>query len=196
MAYQGGPIVRSSGTRLAGTGAALAALILAGCSQVLPLGRSPAAVAPPRHLAAPIVMQAALIAPRELGTPCPAGYTTIPALGSNSAGPPNECYRPTGNPATFTSATVTVDWQPAQWVLRVSLLPPDATALKAIIATANESRDDLVAIVAGKAWTISGMQQLQNGQFEIVAGSSKGRALQSQRELLHSASTLKVTQAS
>jgi hypothetical protein len=187
MAYQGGPIVRRSGTRLAGTGAALAALVLAGCSQVLPLGTSPAPIAPPRHLASPIVMQAALIKQRELGTACPAEYTTIPALGNNSSGPPNECYRLTGDPATFTSATVIVDWQPALWVLRINLLPPDAAALTAIVATTNESRDDIVVTVAGKAWTISRMQQLPNGQFEIVAGSSKGKALQCQRELLHSA---------
>jgi hypothetical protein len=132
-------------------------------------------------------MQAALIKQTELGAACPAGYTTIPALGNNSAGPPDDCYRLTGNPATFTSATVTVDWQPALWVLRINLLPPDAAALTAIIATTNEPRDVIVVIVAGKAWTISGMQQLPNGQFEIVAGSSKGKALQSQRELLHSA---------
>lgn len=178
--------MRRSGTRLAGTGAALAALVLAGCSQVLPLGTSPAATPVPRHLAAPIAVQAALAKPRELGAACPAGYATIPALGSNSAGPPNECYRLTGTPATFTSAAVIVAWQPAQWVLRIGLLRPDAAALAAIIATASESSDDLVASVAGKAWTISGMRQLHNGQFEIVAGSSKGNALQSQRELLHS----------
>ncbi len=119
----------------------------------------------------------ALIKQRELGTACPAGYTTIPALGNNSSGPPNECYRLTGDPATFTSATVIVDWQPALWVLRINLLPPDAAALTAIIATTNESGDDIVAIVAGKAWTISGMHQLPNGQFEIVAGSSKEESL-------------------
>ncbi len=80
-----------------------------------------------------------------------------------------------------------MDWQPDLWVLRINLLPPDAAALTAIIATTNESRDDIVVIVAGKAWTVSGMQQLPNGQFEIVAGSSKGKALQCQRELLDSA---------
>lgn len=179
--------MRRSGRRLAGAGTALAALVLAGCSHILPLGTSPAATPVPRQLTSPIVMQAALTRQRELGAACPAGYTTIPALGNNSAGPPNECYRLTGNPATFTSAVVTVDWQPAQWVLRIGLLPPDAAALTEIIATTNESHDDIVAIVAGKDWTIYGIHQLPNGQFEIVAGSSKGKALQSQRELLHSA---------
>ena len=187
MAYQGGPIVRRSGTRLAGAGAALAALVLAGCSQVLPLGTSPAATPVPRHLGSAIVMQAALTKQRELGAACPAGYTAIPALGTSGPGALAECDRLTGNPVTFTSAAVNVDWQPAQWVLRIGLLPPDAAALTAIIATTNESRDDLVVIAAGKAWIISGMRQLQNGQFQIVAGSSKGKALQSQRELLHSA---------
>jgi hypothetical protein len=200
MTYRGGRLVQGSGRRPARAGLALAglALTVAGCGHVLPLGL--AAIPVPSHLASAIVMQPALVAPSRApagpGAPaaggCPAGYATLPAADQppGSAG----CYRKLGPPATFTTAAVTVfhqpagpHGQPAKYVLRVTLPPPQAAALTAITTNAAGTQEQLAIIIAGQAWgAFVTLKPFTNGEFEIPAQSLQ-QALQLQRILLEPA---------
>jgi hypothetical protein len=189
MASKGKTGRARTGRRPAGAAViAFAALALAaaGCGHVLPLGTASAAVPAPTPLASAIALQPALIQRKAPAGACPAGYTAFPPLGSDYPWSPTVCDRLTGEPVAFTSAVVAVDWQPNLWVLRI--IPPaaDAAALSASITTADESRHDLAATVAGKTWILPGLQPLRDGQFDIVA-TSKSQALQFQRILLHRA---------
>jgi hypothetical protein len=190
--------VRRIGWRPAGAGVALAvlALIVAGCSQVLPLGPAPVS----SHLATAIALQPVLSQPRKPAGGCAPGYTALsgsdfPLAAAPVAAPANAapglCYRKTGQPATFTSAAVSLyqqpagpHGQPAVYLLRIALPAGEGPPLTAISTKAFDSRDQLATIVAGKIWNISEVvQPFINGQFEIAL-PTKSQALQLQRILL------------
>jgi hypothetical protein len=193
MTYQGWRIVRGPGRRHAGAGVALAAIVLAvaGCSQALPLGPTPAAQ---HHLATAIVLQTVRSQPSVAGT-CPAGYTTLPGPGTDNPsapGGPGGCYHKTGTPVTITSAAVTYfqqpasNQQPANYGLFITLPAAGRSALLAITTKAFHSGDPLATIVAGKTWSIAGAGgPFTGGQFEIPAQSAK-QALQLLRILIPS----------
>jgi preprotein translocase subunit SecD len=103
------------------------------------------------------------------------------------------CFRPLGQPVTFTSAGVTMDQQPggsqplphpAMWELRITLPTAEAAELATITTRVAGTQDQLAIIVAGQTWgmPVTG-QPLTTGQFVILL-HSRNEALQLQRILL------------
>jgi hypothetical protein len=187
MARRGGRIARGLGRHPAGAGIAVAALALtcAGCSQILPLGPAPPA---PRHLASAVILQLVLSQPPADG--CPDGYTTLAAPFTDYPEVPDACYRKIGKPVTFTSAAVTMAYQPAThhqpalYGLNLTLSAAEAAALTAITTKAFDSRDQMAVSTAGKTWgvfTTGG--PFTSGQFGILV-ESENQALQLQRILI------------
>jgi hypothetical protein len=185
MARRGGRIARGLGRHPAGAGIAALALTCAGCSQILPLGPAPPA---PRHLASAVILQLVLSQPPADG--CPDGYTTLAAPFTDYPEVPDACYRKIGKPVTFTSAAVTMAYQPAThhqpalYGLNLTLSAAEAAALTAITTKAFDSRDQMAVSTAGKTWgvfTTGG--PFTSGQFGILV-ESENQALQLQRILI------------
>jgi hypothetical protein len=199
-------IAAAAGTALVGL-----ALTVAGCSQALPLGPTPAsgpahlAPAPaPTRLASAIVLQPGLTDPGVLVGKCPAGSVALSGPGAivgpaASAGPvtspstPNGvCFRTLGKPVTFTTAGVAVAEQPggsqpvqhpASWVVRVYLPAAEAAELGAVTTKLAGTQDQLAIIIGGQTWGMPvTLQPLTTGEFSISA-QSKNQALQVQRLL-------------
>ena len=189
MACRGGRIARGPGRRLAGAGIAVAALALAcaGCSHILPLGPAPPA---PRHLASAVTLQLVLSQPPSPAGRCPAGYTTLSAPFTDYPEVPDACYRNLGKPVTFTSAAVTMAYQPATnlqpalYGLNFTLPAAGAAALTAITTKAFDTRDQMAVSTAGKTWGVfMTAGPFTNGQFGILV-QSENQALQLQRILI------------
>ena len=186
---QTGRLVRRSGGRPAGAGIAVAvvALTCAGCSQVLPLGPAPPAS---RHLASAIILQLAVSQPPSPTGGCPSGYTTLAAPFPDFPEVPPACYRTLGEPVTFTSAAVTMSYepaanqQPAAYGVNVTVPAAGKAALTAITTKAFDSRDQLTVSTAGKTWNVTMTAgPSTNGQFGILV-QSKTQAVQLQRILI------------
>jgi hypothetical protein len=206
MNIQGGRIVRRSGSRAAGVGAALAltglALALAGCSQALPLGPAPATPPAPVRLAAAIVMQPGQTDPDASVGDCPAGSVTLSGpgamrnapIGTSPSSPGGVCFRELGKAVTFTTAGVTVYLQPARtqpapqpasWNVAVNLPAAEAAALTKITTKLAGTQDQLAIIVAGQTWAMPlTLQPLTHGEF-VIDAQDKDAALQLQRLLIH-----------
>jgi len=189
MACRGGRIARGPGRRLAGAGIAVAALALAcaGCSHILPLGPAPPA---PRHLASAVTLQLVLSQPPAPAGGCPAGYTTLSAPFTDYPEVPDACYRNLGKPVTFTSAAVTMAYQPATsqqpalYGLNFTLPAAEAAALTAITTKAFDTRDQMAVSTGGKTWGVfMAAGPFTNGQFGILV-QSENQALQLQRILI------------
>lgn len=189
MARRGGRIARRPGRRPAGAGIAAAALALtcAGCSHILPLGPAPPA---PRHLASAVSLQLVLSQSPSPADRCPAGYTTLTAPFTDYPEVPDACYRKLGKPVTFTSAAVTMAYQPAanqqpaQYGLNFTLSAAQAAALTAITTKAFDSRDQMAVSTGGKTWGVfMTAGPFSNGQFGIMV-QSENQALQLQRTLI------------
>jgi hypothetical protein len=184
--------MRGSGRRPAGAGIAVAAVALtcAGCSQVLPLGPAPPAS---RHLASAIILQLVLSQPPSPTGGCSSGYTTLAAPFPDFPEVPPACYRKLGKPVTFTSAAVTMAYQPAAnrqpatYGVNFTLPAAETAALTAITTKAFASRDQLAVSTAGKTWNVTMTAgPSTNGQFGILV-QSKAQAVQLQRILITSA---------
>jgi hypothetical protein len=191
MTRRGERIARGPGRRPAGAGIAVAALALAcaGCSHVLPLGPAPPA---PRHLASAVILQLVLSQPPSPAGGCPAGYATLSAPFTDYPEVPDACYHDLGQPATFTSAAVTMAYQPAisqqpaMYGLNLTLSADQAAALTAITTKAFDTRDQMALSIAGKTWGVFlTAEPLTNGQFGILV-QSENQALQLQRILIPS----------
>ena len=190
MTQQGGPAVPRSGKRPAGAGVALAAaaLTVAGCSQALPVGPTPAAQ---HHLASAIVLQIVHSQPSTPAGGCPTGSARLPKAAEQSPGS-GQCYRRIGKPLTITSAAVTyvqqpaANQQPASYGLGITVSGTDKAALLAITTKAYHSRDQIAIIAAGKTWAVPNVAAPFTGRFEIPAQNAK-QALQLQRTLAPSA---------
>jgi len=190
MTEQGGATVRRSGRRPAGAGIALAAaaLTVAGCSQALPVGPTPAAQ---HHLASAIVLQIVQGRPSTPAGSCPAGYARLPKAAEQSPGT-GQCYRRIGKPLSITSAAVTylqqpaANQQPANYGLGIKVSAADKGALLAITTKAYHSQDLIAIIAVGKTWAVHDWAGPFTGQFEIPAQNAK-QALQFQRTLIPSA---------
>jgi len=189
MACRGGRIARGPGRRPAGAGIAVAALALAcaGCSHILPLGPAPPA---PRHLASAVTLQLVLSQPPAPAGGCPAGYTTLSAPFTDYPEVPDACYRNLGKPVTFTSAAVTMAYQPATsqqpalYGLNFTLPAAEAAALTAITTKAFDTRDQMAVSTGGKTWGVfMAAGPFTNGQFGILV-QSENQALQLQRILI------------
>jgi len=189
MACRGGRSTRGPGRRPAGAGIAVAALALAcaGCSHILPLGPAPPA---PRQLASAVILQRVLSQPRSPAGGCPPGYTTLSAPFTDYPEVPDACYRNLGKPVTFTSAAVTMAYQPAThqqpalYGLNLTLSAAEAAALTAITTKAFESRDEMAVSTAGKTWGVFMTGgPFTSGQFGIMV-QSENQALQLQRILI------------
>jgi hypothetical protein len=182
--------VRRPGRRPTGAGIALAtaSLTIAGCSQALPLGPTPATQ---HHLASAIVLQVVLGQPSSPAGSCPAGSARLPRAAEEFPGSA-QCYRRIGKPLRITSAAVryvqqpAANQQPANYGLVISVPAADRAALLAITTTAYHSRDPLAVIVAGKTWGIPNVAGPFTGRFEIPAQSAN-QALELQRTLIPSA---------
>ena len=185
---------------------ALAGLVLtvAGCSQALPLGPTPAAPPAPSRLASAIVLQPGLTDPGTSVGKCPAGSVALSGPGATGgppagAGPvtspstPNGvCFRTLGEPVTFTTAGVAVAEQPARsqpvpqpasWVVRINLSAAEAAELASITTRLAGTQDQLAIIIAGQTWAMPvTLQPLTGGEFSFGA-ESKSQALQVQRLL-------------
>lgn len=180
---------RRPGRRPAGAGIAVAAFALAcaGCSQILPLGPAPPA---PRHLASAVILQLVLAQPPSPSGGCPAGYTTLSAPFTDYPEVPDACYHDLGQPATFTSAAVTMAYQPAagqqpaMYGLNLTLSADQTAALTAITTKAFDTRDQMAVSIAGKTWGVfMTAAPLTNGQFGILV-QSENQALQLERTLI------------
>jgi len=121
---------------------------------------------------------------------CPAGYTTLTAPFTDYPEVPDACYRTLGKPVMFTSAAVTMAYQPAtnqqpaQYGLNFTLPAAEAAALTAITTKAFDSRDQLAISTAGKTWGVTlTAGPFTNGQFGILV-QSENQALQLQRILI------------
>ncbi len=190
MTQQGGPAVRRSVRRRAGTGIAItaAALTAVGCSQALPVGPTPAAQ---HHLASAIVLQIVLSQPSSPAGSCPAGSAKLPPAANEFPGS-GQCYRRLGKPLTITSAAViyvqqpAANQQPANYGLMIAVPAADKAALTAITTQASHSHDPLAIIAAGQTWGIPNVAGPFTGRFEIPAQNAK-QALQLQRTLIRSA---------
>jgi hypothetical protein len=189
MAYREGRIARGPGRRPAGAGIAVTALALAcaGCSHILPLGPAPPA---PRHLASAVILQLVLSQPPSPAGGCPAGYTTLAAPFTDYPEVPDACYRNLGKPVTFTSAAVTMAYQPATnqqpalYGLNFTLSAAEAAGLTAITTKAFDTRDQMAVSTAGKTWGVfMTAGPFTNGQFGILV-QSENQALQLQRILI------------
>jgi hypothetical protein len=187
---QGEPTVRRSATRPASAGIAVAAaaLTLAGCSQALPVGPTPAAR---HHLASAIVLQIVISQPSTPAGSCPTGYARLTKAAEQSPGS-GLCYRRIGKPLTITSAAVTylqrpaANQQPASYGLGITVSGADKAALLAITTKAFHSRDQIAIIAAGKTWAVPNVTVPFTSQFEIPARSAN-QALKLQRTLNPSA---------
>jgi hypothetical protein len=192
----------------AGTGAALAGLLLtvAGCSQALPLGPAPAPPPTPSHLASAIVMQPGLADPGATVGKCPAGSVALTGPGAvdgpaTPSGPvtspstPNGvCFQTLGKPVTFTTAGVAVVEQPAHsqpapqpasWVVRINLPAAEAAELTTVTTRLAGNQDQLAIIIGGQTWAMPvTLQPLTRGEFAFGT-QSKNQALQVQRLLIH-----------
>ena len=199
-------VVRGSGRRVAGAGAALAGLVLtvAGCSQALPLGPAPAPAPAPSRLASAIVLQPGLTDPGASVSKCPVGAVALSGPGAINAAPSGTspvsspstptgvCVRLLGKAVTFTSAGVAVAEQPAgsqpvqhpaSWVVRINLPTAEAAALAAVTTKLARTQDQLAIIIAGQTWGMPvTLEPLTTGEFAIAA-ESKNQALQIQRLL-------------
>ena len=190
MIQQGGPTVGRSGKRPAGAGIALAAaaLTVAGCGQVLPVGPTPAAQ---HHLASAIVLQIVHSRPLTPAGSCPTGYARLPKAAGQSPGS-GQCYRRIGKALTITSAAVrylqqpAANQQPANFGLGITVSGADKAALLAITTKAYHSREQIAIIAAGQTWAVANVAGPFTGQFEIPAQNAK-QALQLQRTLIPSA---------
>jgi hypothetical protein len=189
MTHRRGRIARGPGRRPAGAGLAVAALALAcaGCSQILPLGPAPPA---PRHLASAVILQLVLSQPRAPAGPCPVGYTTLSTPFTDYPEVPDACYRNLGKPVTFTTAAVTMAYQPATsqqpalYGLNFTLSAAGAAALTAITTKAFDTRDQMAVSTAGKTWGVfMTAGPFTNGQFGILV-QSENQALQLQHILI------------
>jgi hypothetical protein len=189
MICRGGRIARGPGRRPAVIGIAVAALALAcaGCSHILPLGPAPPA---PRHLASAVILQRVLSQPPSPAGRCPVGYTTLSAPFTDYPEVPDACYRNLGQPVTFTSAAVTMAYQPATsqqpalYGLNFTLPAAEAAALTAITTKAFDTRDQMAVSTAGKTWGVfMAASPFTNGQFGIMV-QSESQALQLQRILI------------
>ena len=189
MIGRGVRIARGPGRRPAGAGIAAAALALtcAGCSHILPLGPAPPA---PRHLASSVILQLVLSQPLSPADRCPAGYTTLTAPFTDYPEVPDACYRKLGNPVTFTSAAVTMAYQPAVhqqpalYGLNFTVSAAQAAALTAITTKAFHTRDEMAISIAGKTWGVFVTGgPFTSGQFGIMV-ESENQALQLQRILI------------
>ena len=181
--------MRGPGRHPARAGIALAALALAcaGCSHILPLGPAPPA---PRQLASAVILQLVLSQPPSPAGGCPVGYTTLSAPFTDYPEVPDACYRNLGKPVTFTSAAVTMAYQPATnqqpalYGLNFTLSAAQAAALAAITTKAFDTRDQMAVSTAGKTWGVfMTAGPLTNGQFGILV-QSENQALRLQRILL------------
>jgi hypothetical protein len=184
-----GRIARGLGRRPAGVGIAVAALALtcAGCSHILPLGPAPPA---PRHLGSAVILQLVLSQPPSPADRCPAGYATFATPFTDYPEVPDACYRTLGQPVMFTSAAVTMAYQPATnqqpalYGLNFTLSAAEAAALMAITTKAFDSRDQMAVSTAGKTWGVfMPGGPFTNGQFGILV-QSEYQALQLQRILI------------
>jgi len=161
---------------------------MAGCSQALPLGPTPAAQ---HHLASAIVLQIVLSQPSPPAGSCPAGSAKLPPAAEEFPGS-GQCYRRIGKPLTITSAAVADLQQPAanqqsaHYGLGITVPASDRSALMAITTTAYHSRDPLAIIAAGKTWGIPNVDAPFTGQFEIPAQNAQ-QAIQLQHTLIPSA---------
>jgi hypothetical protein len=206
MDDRGGCVVRGSGRLTAGAIAALAGLVMtvAGCSQALPLGPSPAPVPAPSHLASAIVLQPGLSDPGASVSKCPDGAVALSGPGainasasgtspvSSASTPTGVCFRLLGKPVTFTTAGVAVAEQPASsqpvqhpasWVVRVNLPAAGAAELATVTTKLAGTQDQLAIIIAGQTYAMPvTMQPLTGGEFAFAA-ESKNQALQIQRLL-------------
>ena len=180
------------------------ALTVAGCSQALPLGPTPAAPPAPSRLASAIVLQPGLTDPGTSVGKCPAGSVALSGPGATGgppagAGPvtspstPNGvCFRTLGKPVMFTTAGVAVAEQPAgsqpvqhpaSWVVRVNLPAAGAAALATVTTKLAGTQDQLAIIIAGQTWGMPvTLAPLTGGEFAIAA-ESKNQALQIQHLL-------------
>jgi len=189
MIRRGGRIARGPSRRPAAAALAAAALALtcAGCSHILPLGPAPPA---PRHLASAVTLQLVLSQPLSPADRCPAGYTTLSAPFTDYPEVPEACYRNLGKPVTFTSAAVTMAYQPATsqqpalYGLNFTLPAAEAAALTAITTKAFDTRDQMAVSTGGKTWGVfMAAGPFTNGQFGILV-QSENQALQLQRILI------------
>jgi hypothetical protein len=121
---------------------------------------------------------------------CPAGYTTLSAPFTDYPEVPDACYHDLGQPVTFTSAAVTMAYQPAtsqqpaQYGLNLTLSSDQAAALTAITTKAFDTRDQMAVSIAGKTWGVfMTAGPFTNGQFGILV-QSENQALQLQRILI------------
>jgi preprotein translocase subunit SecD len=184
-ADQGGRFLR--GKRAGAPGMVLAALVftIAGCSQALPLGPTPAPAPVQRQLATPIVLQIVRSQPASLSGSCPAGSAKLPDPANQFAGSA-QCYSKVGTPLTITSAAVNLyqaasGQQPANYGVSVILPAARAAALAAITTQAYQSRDQIATIVVGQTWGAANvLAPFAGGQFEIPAQSTNQA-----RHLLH-----------
>lgn len=177
-------MARRSGRRPAGAGIAAAAvsLLVAGCSQALPLGgQAPAAQ---HHLASAIVLQIVTAQAASPAGNCPAGSAKLPPPAQEFPGS-GQCYRRLGEPLTITSAAVRYLQQPASYGLAITVPAKQRPALTAITTTAYNDRDQLATTVAGKTWNLATVDSPFTGQFEIPAQSTN-QALQLHRTLIPS----------
>jgi hypothetical protein len=172
----------------AGLALAAAALAIAGCSQALPVGPTPAAQ---HQLASPIVLQVVVSQPSSSAGSCPAGSASLPRAAEEFPGD-GRCYRRHGRPLRITSAAVTyyqqpaVNQQPANYGLTITVPAADRAALMAITAQAYHSRDPIAIIVAGQTWGVADVAAPFTGHLEIPAQSAN-QALRLQRTLIPSA---------
>jgi len=190
----------------AAAGTALAGLVLtvAGCSQALPLGPTPAAPPAPSRLASAIVLQPGLTDAGASVSKCPAGSVALSGPGATGGPPPGAgpvtspstpngvCFRTLGKPVTFTTAGVAVAEQPARsqpvpqpasWVVRINLPAAEAAELTSITTRLAGTQDQLAIIIAGQTWAMPvTLQPLTGGEFSFGA-ESKNQAFQVQRLL-------------
>jgi hypothetical protein len=189
MTQQGGPAARRAGKRPASTAIALtvAAVTVAGCSQALPIGPTPAVQ---HHLASAIVLQIVVSQSSSPAGSCPAGSARLPRAAEDFPGS-GQCYRRIGKPLTITSAAVTyfqqpaMNQQPANYGLMITVPAADKAALLAITTAAYHSHDPLAILAVDQTWGVPNVEVPFTGRFEIRAQSAH-QALQLQRTLIPS----------
>jgi hypothetical protein len=138
------------------------------------------------------MLQLVLSQPPSPAGGCPAGYTTLSAPYTDYPEVPDACYRSLGKPVTFTSAAVTMAYQPATsrqpalYGLNFTLSAAAAAALTAITTKAFDTRDQMAVSTAGKTWGVfMTAGPFTNGQFGILV-QSENQALQLQHIVIPS----------
>jgi hypothetical protein len=140
MPFQPSPRLPAVLASVLGAGVMLA---VAGCSHVTPLGPDPAATMPqPHQLRSPLVLEDVRMVHSTPDGGCPAGSVELSGLAPG-------CYRPTGTPATITSAGVSgvtsfqpptppgqQQAEPAQYGFWITVPAADAPAVNAVITAA------------------------------------------------------------